>query len=155
MKRLTLCIIARNEEAMIAGCLDSVRGIADAIVLVDTGSTDRTVELARARGAQIVEHPWNDDFAAARNAALPHVKGGFVLVLDADERLGPGAKKALRRALERDDLDCGLLPLHDASSLDASHDDVLSGRLTSARYAHLTPELRAEIAAIRAATVSP
>ena len=128
MKRLTLCIIARNEEAMIAGCLDSVRGIADAIVLVDTGSTDRTVELARARGAQIVEHPWNDDFAAARNAALPHVKGGFVLVLDADERLGPGAKKALRRALERDDLDCGLLPLHDASSLDASHDDVLSGR---------------------------
>lgn len=128
MKRLTLCVIARNEEAMIAGCLDSVRGIADAIVLVDTGSTDRTVELARECGATIVEHPWNDDFAAARNAALPHVRGGFVLVLDADERLGPGAKKALRRALERDDFDCGLLPLHDASALDASHEDVLSGR---------------------------
>ena len=128
MKRLTLCIIARNEEALLAGCLDSVRGIADEIVLVDTGSTDRTVEIARERGARIVEHRWNDDFAAARNAALPHVQGGFVLVLDADERLGPGAKKVLRRALERDDFDCGLLPLHDASSLDASHEDVLAGR---------------------------
>jgi len=128
MKRLTLCIIARNEEALLGGCLDSVRGIVDEIVLVDTGSTDRTLEIARAHGAKIVVQPWNDDFAAARNAALPHVQGGFVLVLDADERLGPGAKKALRRALERDDFDCGLLPLHDASSLDASHEDVLAGR---------------------------
>lgn len=128
MNRLTLCIIARDEEAMIGGCLDSVRGVVDAIVLVDTGSKDRTVEIAREHGATIVEHPWCDDFAAARNAALPHVNDGFVLMLDADERLGHGARKVLRRALERNDFDCGVLPLHDAATLDAKPEDVLSGR---------------------------
>lgn len=128
MNRLTLCIIARDEETMIGGCLDSVRGVVDAIVLVDTGSKDRTVEIARKYGATIVEHPWSDDFAAARNAALPHVNDGFVLMLDADERLGHGARKVIRRALERNDFDCGMLPLHDASALDAKPEDVLSGR---------------------------
>ena len=128
MHRLTLCLIARDEESMLEACLASVRGLVDAIVLVDTGSTDRTVAIARAHGAVIVARPWDDDFAAARNAALPHVAGGFVLSLDADERLAPGAHDAIRAALARDDLDCGLLPLHDAATLEATAADVLSGR---------------------------
>ena len=93
MQKLTLCVIAKDEEAMLGDCLASVRGLADAIVVVDTGSTDRTAAIARLHGAVVVEHAWNHDFAAARNAALPHVKSGFILVLDADERLGPGAKR--------------------------------------------------------------
>ncbi len=128
MQRLTLCVIAKNEEAMLAECLASVRGLVDAIVVVDTGSTDRTVEIARAAGATLVHHAWNDDFAAARNAALAQVKSGFILVLDADERLGPGAKSEIRRALKRAEFDCGLLPLHDASTLDAAFTDVVAGR---------------------------
>jgi glycosyltransferase involved in cell wall biosynthesis len=128
MQRLTLCMIVKNEERFLDGCLSSVAGVADAIVVVDTGSTDRTVEIARKHGATVVTHVWNDDFAAARNAALEQVKSGFVLVLDADERLGPGAKRALRKALSRDDFDCGMLPLHDASRLEASLDDVVQGR---------------------------
>ncbi|NUP96812.1 MAG: glycosyltransferase family 2 protein, partial [Planctomycetaceae bacterium] len=110
MQRLTLCVIAKNEEAMLSDCLASVRGLADAIVVVDTGSSDRTVEIAREHGAKVVHHEWSEDFAAARNAALPHVSSGFLLVLDADERLGPGARSALRKALRHDDFDCGLLP---------------------------------------------
>lgn len=128
MQRLTLCVIAKNEEAMLSDCLASVRGLADAIVVVDTGSTDRTVEIAREHGAKVVHHEWSDDFAAARNAALPHVSSGFLLVLDADERLGPGARSALRKALRHDDFDCGLLPLHDAATLDASPEDIVAGR---------------------------
>jgi glycosyltransferase involved in cell wall biosynthesis len=128
MQRLTLCMIVKNEEAFLEGCLASVRDVVDAIVIVDTGCTDGTLAIARKYGARIVPHAWNDDFAAARNAALEHVPGGFVLVLDADERLAPGAKRALRKALARNDLDCGLLPLHDASRLDAKLDEVLSGR---------------------------
>ncbi len=128
MQRLTLCMIVKNEERFLEGCLRSVAGVVDALVVVDTGSTDRTVEIARQHGATVVAHTWNDDFAAARNAALEHVKSGFVLVLDADERLGPGAKRALRKALAHDNFDCGMLPLHDASGLEASLDDVVEGR---------------------------
>lgn len=128
MQRLTLCVIAKNEEAMLGPCLASVRGLVDTIVVVDTGSTDRTVEIAREHGATVVHHEWSDDFAAARNAALAHVSSGFVLVLDADERLGPGARTAIRKALRHDDFDCGLLALHDAATLDASPEDIVSGR---------------------------
>lgn len=150
MMRLTLCMIVKNEERFLDECLASARGVVDAIVLVDTGSTDRTLEIARKHGALIVEHAWNDDFAAARNAALPHVRGGFILMLDADERLGPGARRALRKALARADFDCGMLPLHDASSFGAAPEDVVSGRARRGeavllpRLLRVTPDLRWE-----------
>jgi tetratricopeptide (TPR) repeat protein len=95
--KLTLCLITKNEEALLPGCLDSVKGVVDEIVLVDTGSTDRTMELARAAGATVLERPWDDDFAAPRNLAARHAKGGWILMLDADERLAPGAGRALHR----------------------------------------------------------
>ena len=131
MSALTLCMIVRDEEAFLADCLDSVAGLVDAIVVVDTGSTDATVAIAESKGARVVRHVWTDDFSAARNAGLAHVartKGRFVLVLDADERLGPGAAEAIRAALARDDFDLGLLPLHDANALGAAHTDVISGK---------------------------
>jgi hypothetical protein len=141
--RLTLCVIARNEAANLPGCLASVRGVVDAVVVVDTGSTDDTVHIAREAGATVVEFPWVDDFAAARNAALPHADGDFLLVLDADERLAPDAGPALREALLRSDLDCGLLPLHDAPSEDASVEQVLQEASTLLpRLLRRTPDLR-------------
>ncbi|MCK6446567.1 MAG: glycosyltransferase family 2 protein [Planctomycetes bacterium] len=127
MKPLTLCMIVRDEEQFLPGCLESVKGVVDRMVIVDTGSTDRTREIARAAGAFVVEHPWNDDFAEARNVAIAHVRDGFLLVLDADERLARRSRAALREALELD-FDCGLLPLHNAATLAAAEDDVLSGR---------------------------
>jgi tetratricopeptide (TPR) repeat protein len=135
MNRLTLCLIARDEEQMLPACLASVRGVVDRIVAADTGSTDRTREILRAAGAEVFEFAWRDDFAAARNAVLERVRDGHVLVLDADERLAGGAGRVLRDALrsgskagsQRGVLDCGLLPLHHASTLDASEAEVLSG----------------------------
>ncbi len=128
MVRISLCLIARDEEQLLPGCLASVRGAVDEIVLVDTGSADATREIARAAGARVVEQPWRDDFAAPRNEALRHASGDFVLQLDADERLAPGAAAALRAAAERADLDVAMLRLHDAVRLDAAPADVLSGR---------------------------
>ena len=72
---------------MLAACLESVRDAVDEIVVYDTGSNDRTVEIAREAGATVVEGQWEDSFAVARNAALRHATGEWVLSIDADERL--------------------------------------------------------------------
>lgn len=127
MARVSLCLIAKDEERLLPGCLESVRGVADEIVLVDTGSTDRTREVARAAGAKVLERPWDDDFAAPRNLAAAHATGDWILPLDADERLAPGAGPALRRALRRAAFDVGLVRCHNADAPDAPAAEVLSG----------------------------
>jgi len=126
--RISLCLIAKNEEQLLPGCLASVKGAVDEIVLADTGSSDRTREIARAAGAVVVESPWRKDFAAARNASLAAAHGDWILILDADERLAPGAPRALRRAVRDARFDVGMIPLHNASRLDATPADVLAGR---------------------------
>jgi len=83
--RLSVCLIVKNEEKFLDQCLKSIRALADQIIIVDTGSTDRTLEIARCYDAEIHAFAWCDDFAAARNAALEHATGDWVLVLDADE----------------------------------------------------------------------
>ncbi len=85
--KLSVCIIAKNEEKYLAQCLQSVRAIANQIVVVDTGSIDRTVEIAKSFGAEIYNFDWCEDFSAARNAALERARGDWVLILDADEEL--------------------------------------------------------------------
>jgi tetratricopeptide (TPR) repeat protein len=145
---LSLCMIVRNESRFLPDCLASVRGVVDQMVVVDTGSTDDTREIARAAGALVVEHEWTDDFAAARNAALPWVTGDYILMLDADERLAPGVERELRGAIADGTLLLGLLPLHNATSLDATLEEVLSGAKAQAgaiylpRVMRFTPDLR-------------
>ena len=92
-------MIVRDEAPTLAACLASVRGFVDEMVVVDTGSEDDTVAIAMAAGAVVHHLPWPGDFAAARNAALRWVKGDWVLVLDADERLRPEAMAPLRQAM--------------------------------------------------------
>jgi len=125
--KISLCLIARNEERLLAGCLESVQGVVDEIVLVDTGSTDRTMEIARSFGAKVFELPWANDFSAPRNLSLQKATGDWVLVLDADERLAPGAGDTLHALIAEATFDCGMLNLHDAASLDSSAEAVLSG----------------------------
>jgi tetratricopeptide (TPR) repeat protein len=120
-------MIVKDEERFLADCLASVAGIAAETILVDTGSTDRTVEIARAHGARVVSYAWNDDFAAARNAGLALARGTHILVLDADERLGPGAREGLAAAQRDPQLLLGSLPLHNASTLDATLLEVVTG----------------------------
>lgn len=87
MPKLSISMIVKNESATLGHCLASVQGLADEIVVVDTGSTDNTVEIARSFGAKLGNYTWNDDFASARNASLAMCSCDWVLVLDADEAI--------------------------------------------------------------------
>lgn len=81
---------------MLPRCLESVRGAVDEIIVVDTGSADRSVDIAREYGALVVEFAWCDDFAAARNAGLERASGDWILFLDADEALDSAAREQIR-----------------------------------------------------------
>ena len=87
MSTLSLCMIVKNEEQFIEQCLQSVKGLVDEIVIVDTGSTDKTKEIASRFTRRIYDFVWCDDFSAARNVSLNHATGDWILVLDADERV--------------------------------------------------------------------
>jgi GT2 family glycosyltransferase/SAM-dependent methyltransferase/Tfp pilus assembly protein PilF len=82
---LSLCMIVKNEEKNLARCLKSVRDVVDEMIVVDTGSTDKTMDIARSFGARIFEFPWTGDFSAARNVSLEKATGDWIFVLDADE----------------------------------------------------------------------
>ncbi len=94
-------MIVKDEEANLPRALDSVAGVASEVIVVDTGSRDRSVEIARAHGATVGTFAWRDDFAAARNHALAMATGDWVLTLDADESLGDGFRTAWRETLGR------------------------------------------------------
>lgn len=93
---LSLCMIVKNEEDVLARCLESVADLVDEIVIVDTGSTDRTVELARNFTERIFFFEWIDDFAAARNFSFEQATGDYCLWLDADDVLLEADRQALR-----------------------------------------------------------
>jgi len=84
---LSLCMIVKDEEEFLPRCLESVKDVVDEMVIVDTGSTDRTVEIAEAYGAKVYSHPWRDSFSEARNYGLQFATGDWILQLDADEEL--------------------------------------------------------------------
>lgn len=87
IQRISLAMIVRNESTRIASCLESVKDIIDEIVIVDTGSTDETMQIAAKFTDKIYFYQWHNDFAEARNYAIEQTTGDWVLSLDADERL--------------------------------------------------------------------
>ncbi len=97
MTHLSLAMIVKNEAETLPHCLRSVQGLVDEIVIVDTGSSDGTVNLAHTFGAKVVHEPWRDDFSAARNTSLAHCTGDWVLVLDADEEVDAASFGEFRR----------------------------------------------------------
>ena len=84
---VSAALIVRDEERFLPGCLDCLAGKVDEVIIVDTGSQDRTVEIAEESGARILHHVWADDFAQARNIALDAASCSWILYIDADERL--------------------------------------------------------------------
>jgi glycosyltransferase involved in cell wall biosynthesis len=100
---LSAALIVRDESAFLADCLESIRPVVDEIVVVDTGSVDDTVEIARAHGAVVHHRPWRGNFAEARNAALDAAHGQWILYIDADERLCPVPRADVEALLRRPD----------------------------------------------------
>lgn len=99
---LSLCLIVKNEERNLASCLESVHGLAHEMVVVDTGSTDRTPAIAAEHGAVVVPFDFTRvDFAAARNRAIESASGGWILMLDADETLRTGSRAVIAAAIAR------------------------------------------------------
>ncbi|MDX6661551.1 MAG: hypothetical protein QOJ55_2373, partial [Solirubrobacteraceae bacterium] len=84
---ISLCMIVKDEEEMLPRTLEAVKPAVDEIIVVDTGSSDRTVEIAESFGAKILHHEWTGDFAAARNVSLEAATGDWIVWLDADEVL--------------------------------------------------------------------
>jgi glycosyltransferase involved in cell wall biosynthesis len=98
---LSLCMIVRDEEPRIAECLQSIAPHVDEMVVVDTGSTDRTREIARDCGARVFDFPWTDSFAEARNQSLAQARGDWIFWMDADDVISPQVGQELRRLIRR------------------------------------------------------
>jgi glycosyltransferase involved in cell wall biosynthesis/Tfp pilus assembly protein PilF len=98
-RRVSLCMMVRNEEENLPHCLGPVADLVDEVIVVDTGSTDATREVAKRFGAKVIDFPWVDSFAAARNESLRHATGDWIFWLDADDRLDEDNRAKLRDLL--------------------------------------------------------
>jgi glycosyltransferase involved in cell wall biosynthesis len=94
---ISCCMIVKNEEQFLEKCLSSVKDYVDEIIVVDTGSTDSTVEIAGKFTDKIYFHPWENSFSIARNQALQYATGDWIFQIDADEELMPGSGEKLRQ----------------------------------------------------------
>ncbi|MED1919547.1 glycosyltransferase [Bacillus thuringiensis] len=99
--KVSACVITKNEEQNLSACLESVKEIASEIVVVDTGSTDGTIAVAKKYQASVYHFDWIDDFSAARNFALSKASGNWIIFLDADEFLSEDSKKHIVSNLNR------------------------------------------------------
>ena len=97
--KLSLCMIVRNEESRLGRCLESVRGLVDEIIVVDTGSDDGTISVAKKHGAKVGFFEWCDDFSAARNASISLATGDWIMWLDADDILPLESHAPIRQCI--------------------------------------------------------
>jgi len=99
---VSLCMITKNEGQQLATCLRSVKPVVDEIIIVDTGSTDQTRDIAAVFGAQVYGHDWTEDFSAARNHSISKAAGDWILIMDADEVISLRDVEALRGIIKLD-----------------------------------------------------
>ena len=111
---ISCCMIVKNEEAFLKQCLESVKDYVDEIIIVDTGSTDRTVEIAKRYTDKVYFHPWEDSFSKARNQALQYAAYDWIFQIDGDEELVKGSGTKLREVVRK------------AGSADAIHVNIIS-----------------------------
>jgi tetratricopeptide (TPR) repeat protein len=124
--KIGLSMIVRDGAETLRNCLHSVRGIADEIVVVDTGSTDRSQAIARECGVTCISIPWNHDFAQARNTALTYSKADWILSLDADEELDSRAAQLITGLLRKSVVGGYIIPVR--NYLPARHGSVNGNR---------------------------
>jgi glycosyltransferase involved in cell wall biosynthesis len=107
---LSLCMIVKNEEKNLPRCLRSAQRLVDEVVIVDTGSTDSTREVAISFGARLVEHTWQESFCDARNVSITNAKGNWILTIDADEEFEEASISKILSATNNKDVDGYALP---------------------------------------------
>ena len=110
--KISAVYIAKNEEENIAHSLESIKDAADELILVDTGSTDKTVEIFQSYGGAVYFLPWDDDFSAPRNLALSKATGDWIIILDADESFTPDTRQNIRDVLASCTSDINGLLIH-------------------------------------------
>lgn len=110
---LSVCLVTRNDEANLPCVLGSVASLGAEVIVIDTGSTDETVAVAQGLGAQVFPFAWDDDFAAARNAALERATGEWILWLNPDEEVHVGGLPTLRTCVATADAFCFDFPVYD------------------------------------------
>jgi glycosyltransferase involved in cell wall biosynthesis len=142
LPKISVCIIAKNEEKMLPDCLSSVKSFAYEIILVDTGSNDKTKEIAKNFGCKVYDFPWIDNFAAARNESLKYVSGDFVLVLDADERLAN--PDAIRKTIENAKPKTAAWICNMISSAATKNNEIEKNITAVIRFFRYNPEFRFE-----------
>ena len=96
---VSLCMIVKNEQEYLSKCLESIKDIVDEIIVVDTGSSDKTVEIAKSFGAKVYYFEWNNNFSEARNESLKYATKNWIMIMDADEELCPEVRGNLKDLL--------------------------------------------------------
>ena len=102
---ISLCMIVKNEAPLLPRCLESIKDHVEEIIVVDTGSTDNTVDIAKSYGATVYHHPWEEDFSKHRNQSISYAHGDWILIMDADEKLRPGDGEKIRAAISKPEID--------------------------------------------------
>ncbi len=126
---ISLCMIVRDEEQNLPQCLGSVKGVVDEIVILDTGSSDATAEIANRYGARILYRQWNRNFSDMRNYALKHSSGDWILQLDADERLVQEDIQFVREAVKNKDVNSVFCNIINIKGSPIGHTQFYSQRL--------------------------
>ena len=108
---ISACMIVKDEEHFLPQCLNSIKDIVDEIIVVDTGSTDRTVRIAKQYTDKVYVHPWQNSFSKARNQALAYAAGDWILQIDADEELVREDMSLLKKAVKDDALDAVMIQI--------------------------------------------
>ncbi len=98
---ISLCMIVKNEEENIEHCLSSIQGLVDEIIIIDTGSTDGTKEIAKKFGAKVFDFKWNNNFSDARNFSLSKATGDWIFILDADEVISPSDHEKIKNLIRK------------------------------------------------------
>lgn len=113
-QRISACMIVKNEEELLPNCLNSIKKVVDEIIIVDTGSIDNTVTIAKEFGAKVYHHSWNDSFSEARNHCLQYASGDWIFQIDADEELEQADIMKLKEAISNAKYNAIAVAIHSA-----------------------------------------